>query len=141
MQRLNSSVNISQLQHVIGLKCYILTLPLSTFTYLIGPFWRYFWGFGVIRAGVVRADVKKAKNIQFWRKSGVNFFSLFFVNLRLELTLEVSVIIKGGDWKQWIDDITYRLNSFAFVIWTIALGESPIWQKHEQWCYWTWLRY
>ena len=37
-----------------------------------------------------------------------------------------SVIIKGWGWKQWIDEITYRLNSFAYVIWTIALGESPI---------------
>jgi len=62
---------------------------ITTFVYLIGPFyagpyWRYFLAFGVIRAGVKGAGVKRAKNIQFLLKSGVNFFTLFFENLRLE---------------------------------------------------------
>ena len=44
--------------------------PTLSALFYAGPYWRYFLAFGV----------KWAKN-----KSGINFFSLFFENLRLEL--------------------------------------------------------
>ena len=99
-------------------------------TYLIGPFytspyWRYFLAFGVIRAGVKRAGVERAKNIQFWLKSGVNFFLSVFQKFEVRIGSRGEKI-KGGGWKQWIDDITYRLNSFAYVIWTIGLKNKKV---------------